>query len=316
MGRYIDAFRRMSKSLDKIAPAYNKSKFPFYIRALRDCILYGVTPNEFIGFGFYKKSHLEKRTFFTARMQSAIEERLNAPKHHDTFWQKQQFNKVFSNWVKREWVYTPESDRASIESFIRTHDKIIVKPVGGSSGKGIHVLKEDKIDDLSNNEYLLESFVKQHHVLSECNPTSVNTIRVYTILDNKNCPHVLSCSLRCGGGGAEVDNYHSGGVGYPIDPEMGYICAAGKNISGEEFLVHPGTGRKMIGLEIPNWKELLEFVFSAAKHLPEARFIAWDVAVLEDGFEMIEANYMGDPGFMQTPLQKGKLLDIKRYMKG
>lgn len=70
----------------------------------------------------------------------------------------------------------------------------------------------------------------------------------------------------------------------------------------------------MIGFEVPNWQDLIDFIFRATQVFPTSRMIAWDVAVLENGFEMIEGNYNGDPGFMQTPSNTGKKRKIMRYM--
>ena len=111
-----------------------------------------------------------------------------------------------------------------------------------------------------------------------------------------------------------MDNFHSGGVGYPLDAEHGVVMAAGRAMTGERYLYHPGTGAKMIGFEVPEWDKLVAFVFKATQVIPSARMIAWDVAVLEDGFEMLEGNYNGDPGFMQTPSDTGKKREILKYM--
>lgn len=169
-------------------------------------------------------------------------------------------------------------------------------------------------EQLTEQKALLEEFVRQHPALSALNPTSVNTVRVYTILDRTGAVHILSASLRVGGFGSPVDNFHSGGVGYPIDPERGVVMAAGKTMLGELCLYHPSTGAEVIGFEIPNWQALLDFVFRAARQLPTARMIAWDVAVLLDGFEMIEGNCNGDPGLMQTPSETGKRSEILRHL--
>ncbi len=124
----------------------------------------------------------------------------------------------------------------------------------------------------------------------------------------------LSAAVRVGGKNAEVDNYHAGGVGYPIDINSGVISGAGVTIKGEKVLFHPGSGTKVIGFEIPNWEKLKEFVIMLDRVIPKARLIAWDIAVLEDGFELIEANYQGDPGLMQAPTQTGlKNLIINNY---
>ena len=61
----------------------------------------------------------------------------------------------------------------------------------------------------------------------------------------------------------------------------------------------------MIGFEIPMWDELLEYVFNLNQVVDEAKLIAWDIAITPNGFDLIEANCCGDPGFMQTPTETG-----------
>lgn len=119
-------------------------------------------------------------------------------------------------------------------------------------------------------------------------------------------PLILSTSIRVGGKDAVVDNYHAGGVGYPIDIETGIVYKPGSGIDGTEYIYHPSTNFKMVGFEIPMWEQLKQFVYDAMKVIPEDRLIAWNVAILPDGFEMIEGNYQGDPGFMQAPSKVGK----------
>jgi hypothetical protein len=160
---------------------------------------------------------------------------------------------------------------------------------------------------------LLEEFIEQHEDMSSLNASSVNTVRVYTVLDREHVPHILSCSIRVGGAGSCVDNYHSGGVVYPVDIETGVVYMPGKDIMGKELIYHPGTNKKVVGFEIPNYDGLKQFVARAALELPESRLIAWDVAVLKKGFEFVEGNYAGDPGVMQVPSGVGKLPLLKSY---
>ena len=74
-----------------------------------------------------------------------------------------------------------------------------------------------------------------------------------------------------------------------------------------------GTGSKAVGFEIPRFDQLKEFVFSACKVIPTARLVAWDVAVTENDFEMVEGNYQGDPGVMQYADRCGHLNILKKY---
>lgn len=95
------------------------------------------------------------------------------------------------------------------------------------------------------------------------------------MLDGKGIPRILTASLRVGGKGSEVDNYHSGGIGYPIDVTTGIIKAAGADIMGVRHLFHPATNVKVLGFQIPNWDGLVTFVFDACTVIPTARLIAW-----------------------------------------
>ena len=115
----------------------------------------------------------------------------------------------------------------------------------------------------------------------------------------------LATAIRVGGAGSEIDNYHAGGVGYPIDIASGIICGEGVDISGRKHIFHPGSGTQAVGKEIPNWQKLKQYVFELNQVVEKARMIAWDIAVLDDGFDLIEANYGGGPGLMQGPRRKG-----------
>lgn len=157
-----------------------------------------------------------------------------------------------------------------------------------------------------NDPCLIECFIQQHPEIMRLNPSSVNTIRVYTLTKKDDTPHILSASIRVGGKNADADNYHAGGCGDPIDIETGIVYMPGTDIKGNHHIFHPSTGVKMIGFEVLNWDALKQFVYKAMEVIPEARLLAWDVAVLEDGFEMVEGNCNGDPGFMQAPSKQGK----------
>lgn len=324
--KYKNAFKRMLTALDPVCSYYNRSKLFFVWDAFKCCIRYGVTPNEYIGFAFYKKSHLEKNEFYTARHHDIYEPKFNDQTKADIFNKKEITLKTFKDFVRRDWIFAPDNSIEEIKFFIENHNKMIVKPNNLSSGRGIHVLNEnDNPEDLIKNKCLIEEFVVQHPSLSKFNKSSVNTIRIYSVKTAKRLivnvikkgvwqydnTIIYSASIRVGGAEAEVDNFHAGGVAYPIDVESGVIKSFGKNILGEKFSVHPSSGIKMIGCEIPKWTELLQYIYDLNQIVDSARLIAWDIAVTEEGFDLIEANYEGDPGVMQSPSETG----FKRLIK-
>lgn len=316
LNSFKNAMKRLPLQLDPIAKSYHHPVAIFYLDALLAHLCYGVTPNQYVGFQFYKKNRRERATFYTLRSKKKYEKALNDPKYYSYFWDKSKFNATFADFIHRDWLLCETGRKTEILDFLHAHPKVIVKPTNQSSGKGIHVYRgDDTVESLIGNHCMLEEFVIQHPDIARLNPTSVNTVRVFTMIDKAGVSHILTCSLRVGGYGSEVDNYHSGGVGYPLDVKTGVIMGAGADIMGGRHLYHPGTQAKAIGFQIPAWKNLIQFVQKACLVIPTARLIAWDVAVLEDGFEMIEGNYDGDPGIMQTPSGEGQLKRIAYWSK-
>lgn len=311
--KYTAAFERLKYSTQKLHEQYGYSPLAIYCDFFWARLVYGVTPNEYIGWAFYAKNRRARKTFYTARHFHRYEKILNSPKYYNTFWDKPKFLKAFAPFVKRAWLYVAEASDDAIKSFLKRYPDAIVKPTSQSSGKGIHHYQGESLDELRALDSLLEESIVQSKELSDPNPSSVNSIRIYTILDRNVIPHILSACVRVGGFGSVTDNFHSGGVAYPVDIQYGTVSMGGGNLNGDRLLYHPGTNFKMVGFHVPNWNDLVEFIGKVATQIPEARMVAWDVAITDDGFELIEGNYNGDPGILQTPMQKGLLRQINKY---
>lgn len=324
LARYINGFERLTSSLPSVAQNYGCSKYKFIVDALWSYIRYGATPNEYIGWEFYRLSSIERKKYFTARHCNKYYPKFNPRELSHCFDNKHEANMLFSNFITRDWLYCGKAGLEEIERFIQSHDKIIVKPSNESQGKGVHIYKGESTEQLKATNSLLEDFVIQHPLISKLNNTCVNTVRVYTLKTNTlhrkdevkrlNLQQIgntlfLSTVIRVGGQNSEIDNYHAGGVGYPIDIISGIICGAGMDIRGNRYINHPSTNTQAVGMNIPNWEELKQFVYDMNQVVKEARMVAWDIAILENGFDLIEANYGGGPGLLQGPLRKG-LKDI------
>lgn len=144
---------------------------------------------------------------------------------------------------------------------------------------------------LEKGTYIFQERFFQHKVLSSIYPKSVNTIRIVTVCKDSEV-HVLPPVLRIGAMGNEVDNYTRGGVIVEIELETGRLTKFGKRKQGygEMSEVHPDTGFRYEGVEIPFWKEVVEQVKYFHKMLFNLHSIGWDVAIAEDGPYFIEGN--------------------------
>ena len=166
------------------------------------------------------------------------------------------------------------------------------KPIDGSSGFGIRKFRVEDLPSLealkAQGVTLLEECIQQHPDLAAICPTSVNTLRIATLMGDKK-QGIVYAFIRIGAG-AVVDNVDQGGMAAPIDIDTGVIRTVGANKNGDRFEYHPITGTRIPGTKIPYWEEAKAMCLKAAQVVPQLRFIAWDVAVTPDGPVFIEGN--------------------------
>lgn len=153
-------------------------------------------------------------------------------------------------------------------------------------------------------EYVIERPIKQHPVMAEFNPSSVNTIRIMTMIyDGKFIP--LSSVLRMGVNGSRVDNCSSGGIVAGIDQNTGCVKPIAYNANGDKFLSHPQTG-EFGTKQIPNWDAVLKAVEKLAWRFSGiSQLISWDVAIDDNG----------EPVIIEMNISYGEL-DFHQYCNG
>ena len=125
--------------------------------------------------------------------------------------------------------------------------------------------------------------------MMEMCPTSVNTIRIATLLGEKK-QGVVYAFLRIGNGKV-MDNVDCGGMAARVDLSTGKLLTVGADKAGETFDTHPMTGTPIVGFD----RALLQRSYricacAAAQKVPQMRYIAWDVAVTNEGPCFIEGN--------------------------
>ena len=294
----------------------------------RDCflsrVLYGFEPDEYVAFELYRRSGREKKQFLSARRSQEIQKALNRAPEEELrlINEKHLFNRAYGAFIRRGWVYVPESGPEELRALLEGEEAVIVKPTAQRRGEGVRrVESSGALADYDSfyretlaDRSLVEAFVRQHPDLAAVNPTSVNTIRACTVRSPAGEVCLFAASLRGGGAGSVIDNLHAGGVQYPIDVKTGLITRGGVKFDGERnILFHPSTGKQMIGFRIPHWEEVRRTVTEAARIPEHIRYVGWDVAVTEEGCELIEANLSQGRNGMQAD-GVGKYAIVKQYL--
>lgn len=246
----------------------------------------------------YKLNDEQRKTVITRGISNEIVRRMNAKEYWHLFDDKAEFNELFQQWIPRKWLRINEETRAEdLFALYRNEKQLIGKPLEGSSGQGIRkyteadwqagpeaFLKQLKADGIG----ILEEMVIQHPKMASLCPTSVNTCRIATLLGDKK-QGIVYAFLRIGNGKV-MDNVDCGGMAVRIDLESGKLLTVGADKQGNTFIKHPMTNTSLIGFTIPFWEEAKAMCLEAAQKVPQMRFVAWDVAITEQGPTFIEGN--------------------------
>lgn len=182
---------------------------------------------------------------------------------------------------------------------IEKNDELFVKLATDSAGgKGVYFI-DDKNHDIKNKflnivnsnkqDIVVQKRIQQHEVLTTINESSVNTVRILSLLTG-NGVKIYSSILRMGVNGAKVDNASSGGITCGIK-EDGTLKDVAYFVNGNKYNEHPTTGVKFSDIKIPKFKEMKEKVIKNHPLIPHFRLVSWDIALDKDeNIILIEVN--------------------------
>lgn len=302
----LSYFSKFNENIKKFNLSYPRC----YIDLLISSIFFGASPNDYFRYEFYKKSYYEKNKFITYKRSQAIIKKFNNLNFTDVLEDKTKFNKHFKDLIGRDWLDLRDSTLDEFIAFLKLHDEVLMKPIGGGQGIGIFKLSFAEFDIYDFSKYrnfIAEEILVQNSIVSELNSSSVNTVRILTFKGK-----AIAGAIRIGRKDALVDNLHSKGICGHLDVNFGIIDTLCIDNEYNKYLHHPDNGKLLVGFEIPQWNKIISTVENASRLVPEVKYIGWDVAVLEDNVVLIEGNH--DPGHdvVQMINQNGLFPCIKK----
>ncbi len=289
-------YRAMMETAGKLSRKTGKSRIWLLMDMVRCAIRYNAGYVDYKIAEMYRLNDAQRKTQITRGISNRIVARMNDKEYWHFFDNKNEFNTLFADQVKRGWLNLQEADKKAFAAFLQGRGDIICKPIDGSSGQGIFKCTPDQYGDpdalydelKAKGIGIVEDRVIQHETISALCPTSVNTIRIATLLGDKK-EGIVYAYIRIGNGRV-MDNVDCGGMAAPVDLETGVIRGVGANKAGETYEIHPMTGKKIPGTQIPYWEEAKAMCLEAMHKVPQVRFVAWDVAITPDGPVFIEGN--------------------------
>lgn len=170
-------------------------------------------------------------------------------------------------------------------------------------GKGVFVIHKgdlneeilsDYIHEFRKKDYVVQAFLKQSEFMNRLNSSSVNTVRMTTLIHNGRA-RVLASLIRVGNPSADVDNWSSGGMIIGLNKKTGKL---NKWYLGNDLYKRRtmpcGIDLKTENLVVPNYDKIVESCLKCHYRNPYIKMISWDIALDEnDEPNLIECNFGG-----------------------
>ncbi len=195
-------------------------------------------------------------------------------------------------------IYLSNDDRViSFKSAIETiskHSAFIIKPsIDSGGGKNVVLFSQesdgqpekeeiDKVLIKFKQDFIVQEVLTQHANLKKLNPSSINSIRVMSFLNDKTVK-VLSSFVRMGKKDSFADNVSKGGLCCGID-EGGKLSKMAWNLHFDQFSDN-GNEIEFDSIKIPYYQEIVQKVRELHQMIPYFRIVSWDISV--DSFNNI-----------------------------
>lgn len=263
---------------------------------------------DYVVFEFYRLNSNQRKTQVTRGINNELVKTLNRRDAWYKFDKKDEFNRIFSDFLKRDWLDLENASDSELKEFVNAHPQMIVKPRDGACGRGVEKLsvadfsspQELREHCLKNEQTVAEEIIVQNKIMDKMFPNCVNTVRMVTITRNSKV-NVVFCSVRIGAGDTIVDNLNSGGMAALVDENSGIITTDAADKNGVVYKTHPDSGTVICGFEIPDFKEGRAMVEAAALRVPEIGYVGWDIAFSDKGALLIEGNHFPGHDIYQMP---------------
>ena len=154
--------------------------------------------------------------------------------------------------------------------------------------------------------YVVQPALAPHPAIVELTGSrALTTVRVVTALKD-GVPHVIESFLKIPGPGRLTDNFRDGETGTLIagfDSMSGRLTdlvgllRPGNRYVLERTSVHPVSGKRVSGAELPRWKEAVDLAYRAALAHSRTTTMGWDIALAANGWFILDGNPNWGPGW-------------------
>jgi hypothetical protein len=290
-------YRKMWATIAILRQRSGKSRAWLTADLLNCALRYNAGYMDYMIAEMYRLNAAQRKTVITRGINNGIVRRFNDKRYWHAFDDKAEFNTRFAKWVDRDWMrLNADTTKEQLAAFLQDKQAVFIKPIEGSSGVGVSKHLKAQWQDLDAfyeqaktvGPSIAEDCVVQHPLMSTLCPTSVNTVRIATLLGKKR-QGIVYAFVRIGNGKV-MDNVDCGGMAARVDLSSGRLLTVAADKQGQVFTHHPMTNTKIVGFQLPFFEEAKAMCEEAMQTVPQLRYVAWDVALTPNGPRLIEGN--------------------------
>lgn len=277
--------------------------------------LLGFSQEEYLSYHFWDRTFSEKREYVSSEQRAKVIDSLNTQAGKDLL------NDKYSAYCRLKELYRREavlldSDNGpeTLKEFCGRHSSFVKKHNYDSLGRGVARVDVQPGEDISDlyaevtadgGRILLEELIKPAPEIRMLNPDSVNTVRIITFLDGDE-PEIQNAFMKIGRKGSFIDNGGAGGIFVHVDAATGSFDSNGIDEQCVEYECHPDHGYRFKGVQLPDWDGAIKTAKAAARMVPEARYVGWDLTCTDAGeWIIVEGNAKTQFFAQQMTLGKG-----------
>ena len=291
------SFKRMFMNINTIHAETGKSRFVMFFDMIWCIFRYSLGYLDYRVFGFANIKGKNRRTFMNMNDNLVISKKLNDRDYFPIFDNKAEFDERFREYIGRDFLDLTKHDADDLRAFCADKQTVFAKAVNQFGGQGItkeEITPDTDYDELykrlcDNKQLLVEETLIQHEKMNLLSPSSINTIRMVTLLHDGEV-HFMYALVRMSNGTNCVDNICSGGMYVSICDDGVIRKPAFCDATGKYYDRHPYTNTEFCGFEIPMFAEAVEMCKKAALVEPHVGYIGWDVAITPTRPVLVEGN--------------------------
>lgn len=212
--------------------------------------------------------------------------------------------------------------RQDLHALLSAEPEIVAKVACSSyGGQGVHFMPGSEFTSVERkyfgekDDVVIQRPLQQHPDLAAINASSVNTIRIMSLLSEEGVK-IYSAILRIGINGSRVDNATSGGIACGITAD-GKLKKYAYTTAGARFDRHPTNGQPFEGVQLPGFDKCMAAVPQLHLQIPRFHLVSWDFSVGPDGEPILIEAAMHYGGLDIHQLNNGPIFgeDTEKILK-